>query len=169
MNKTALALIGAALILALSGCTPAADDAAAPEPAATEAVVAQSPEPAPEPEITYYPAPACWNIVEPAGYQYRSAVTPEEGLANYEAEHGEGSAAEKGVSFTCSMNTEPGQDLTAARTWIDELVAQGWIESTRSGEGEARHATSPDYTVTASYVDFGEAGLSFYLMPANRP
>lgn len=163
MNKTTMTVIGTALILTLVGCAPAADDAE-PKPVETEtAVVEETPEPAAEPEVTYYPAPVCWEILEPAGYQYEFTVTPEEGLAEYEATNGEGSAEADGTSFSCAMRTEPGQDLAGADAWMDELVAQGWVEQPMSGgDGAARQALTADGTVRAAYTEFNGGQIMFY-------
>jgi hypothetical protein len=165
MKTTAMTVIGAALILTLVGCAPAADDVE-PKPVETDtAIVEEAPEPAAEPEVTYYPAPVCWDILEPAGYQYEFNVTPEEGLAGYEATNGEGSAEADGVSFSCAMRTEPGQDLAGADAWMDELIAQGWVEQSISGnDGAARDALNADGTVRAAYTEFNGGQILFSRM-----
>lgn len=87
------------------------------------------------------------------------ASTPEEALKRYEEEHGEGSAAENRTSFSCAKTTDVDQDLTGANAWVDELIAQGWVEQPiGGGYGAARDMLSADGTIRAGYYEFGEGG-----------
>ncbi|KAA9135150.1 hypothetical protein [Microbacterium caowuchunii] len=168
LKNLTFAAVTATLAITLAGCAVAADGPAVDTTKAPAQTAAPTETEAPVAEVTYVPAPTCWNVPEPAGYQYVFAVTPEEAKADYEAQNGVGSAEENGTTFSCAMRTAPGNDVAAADLWMDGLVSEGWTDtkSTSNDGGAVRTAMPPDQSVIAEYAEFGEGEILFALRNA---
>ncbi|KAA9135151.1 hypothetical protein [Microbacterium caowuchunii] len=122
MKRTTLSVIGAALALALVGCAPAAtEEPKAPADAKTAAPV-ETAEPTIEPVVEVDP-PACWDLEVPAGITYMLTTDQDSSLS------------------PCVMISQSKNAVAAGDAWIDELIAQGWMESEVTGAtGKVRSA-----------------------------